>query len=254
MECNIFIENYLHWLKENFQVHAVDQECLLITPFLDPGGDHIEIKVVKENNHILLTDDGAAHDFLFLNGIDLFGKSQSRKYQLDGALNNNRAFLRNENEIATLVMPGEDIGAAINRLIRAILAVEHLVYTIKGTALKTFKEEVTEFFDRNRVSYTGEYIVHGKAKEHKFDFFIPKKEKRLLIKALSTENVPYAKRLATDTAFAFLDLKEASYTFTGISLIDDTKDVWEGDSINILSNYSILLRWTRPSEILKFVA
>lgn len=80
-------------------------------------------------------------------------KSQARKYQLEVSLHNNSSFIYNESEIATEVKPGEDIGNAINRLIRVIHSVEHLVYTAKVVGIKFFKEEVAEFLNKNHIKY-----------------------------------------------------------------------------------------------------
>lgn len=255
MNCDSVINDYLSWLKGNFEVHRFGSDCIITTPFLDPGGDHIEIKVITDNDKVFVTDDGMTHDFLFMSGIDMFGKSNTRKINLDIALNKNSSFIYNNNEIATYINPNEDIGSAINRLIRAITSIQHLVYTIKEVPFRTFKDDVADFFIKNQVGYKSDHLILGKTKEHKLDFFIQKESRDIAFKALSTESGPYAKKLAIETAFVFFDIKDRNPNLYSVSIIDDTKNVWPPDTTIILSNYTDrLLKWSKQDEILELVA
>lgn len=252
MDCRYIIDNYLKHIHNNFVVYSGENECSIVTPFLDPSGDHIEIRLIVQNGKILLTDEGSAYDYLFENGIDVFGKSELRKYHFDTALNNNGAFLYEGNQIAVEVGFNEDIGLALNRLIRAVNSIQYLIYTIKEPGIRTFKEEVAAVFTSRQIAYTSDFSIQGYAKNHRFDFYIAKK-KPVVIKALSTESIPYTKRLATDTAFSIIDIEKTGYLFFPISLIDDTKDVWVGEAVEILEKYSKLIRWTNQNVLFEYI-
>ncbi|HBX22617.1 MAG TPA: DUF1828 domain-containing protein [Desulfotomaculum sp.] len=255
MDCNIVINEYLSWLKGNFSMQSFGNDCIITTPFLDPNGDSIEIKAIIDSDQVVLTDDGETYDYLFLSGIDLFGKSNIRRNNLELSLHKNNAFLYNQNEIAVRVDKGEDFGNAMNRLIRAITSIQHLIYTIKEVPFRTFKDEVADLFFKNKVECITDYIVQGKTAEHKLDFYIERNNKKIVFKTLSTESGPYAKRIAKEAAFIFIDIGIKNQMFYKVSVIDDTKDVWTPESTHILSEYSNrLLKWTNQNEIINLVA
>lgn len=211
--------------------------------------------MIIDKDKILVTDDGMTYDYLFMNGIDLFGKSNARKYNLDIILNKNETFIYQQNEIAVYVKNKNDLGLAINRLIRSITSIQHFVYTIKEMSVRTFKEEVAEMLFRNKVEYRQDFVIQGKTKEHKLDFYLERNNRKIVFKTLSTESAPYARRIAMETAFIFIDISELNPLLFKVSLIDDFKDVWNADTNRILTSYSDkMLRWTKREEILELIA
>ncbi len=117
------IERFVGGLSDGFSLQKCDQLCYIATPFLDPSGDNIEVKAEVINNQLLLSDDGATLDYLFLHGVEL---TANRKLHLDQALNNNSAFIHQQSEIAVKVENKDDYGSALQRLLRAINTVQHL--------------------------------------------------------------------------------------------------------------------------------
>jgi hypothetical protein len=252
--CNHVIQQYLSYLHNQFETEYRKDECIITTPFLDPQGDQIELRARIVDGHLIITDGGLSFDFLFLSGMDLGSKSPIRKYHLDVALNSNRAFILDENEIGIRVEMNEDIGESMHRLVRAIGSVQHLVYTVKGQSVRLFRDEVATYMRENNLSFEPDYVVRGYSKDHRFDFYIPQKQPTV-IKALSTENVAYAKRLATDTAFAYTDVRRANVDIRGISLLDDDKPVWAGEALSIIVKYSDkVIKWSHKEELLQIVA
>jgi hypothetical protein len=251
--CEEIVQGYLAFLQNGINTKRDNEECLIITPFLNPYGDHIELRVRYQNGVLFISDDGASFDHLFLSGIDLENRSFIRKYYIDTALNINGAFVMN-GEIAISVKPEEDIGSAINRLIRAINAIQYLTYTIRGQATRTFKEEVASFMKEKGLKYTEDYIISGLSRDHRFDFYIPNK-RLILIKALSTQNIGYARRLAMETAFAYIDVRQVNMNIFGISLLDDERTTWPDEILSILIHYSNkVIKWSHKEELLQVVA
>lgn len=252
--CNDLITKYITELKAGFQIVDTDTHCIIITPFLDPSGDHIEIKAMMDGKRLILSDNGDTFDYLFINGLDL---TDNRKRLITFSLNNNNAFLIDNSEISVKVKDTDDIGSAIHRLIRAINSIQHLTYTSRPTGIRTFNEEVSSFFVQHDVSFHSLYILPGKSKEHKFDFYIPEKanEIAIAIKTLSTEQPGYAKRLAAEAAFTFVDIQRKNIKVRSVSLVDDRNDVWIGEAVEILRNYSeYYIVWSKNEDLLNLVA
>lgn len=255
MDCSSVINEYISWLQGNFYSQSFGNECIITTPFLDPSGDSIEIKAIMDEDKIILTDDGETFDYLFLNGIDLFGKSNTRKNIFETSLNKNGAFLYKNSEIAVYVNNSDGFGNAINRLVRTITSMQHMVYTIKEIPFRTFKDEVANLFIKNKIECRSDYNIQGKSLEHKIDFYVVRNDKQMIFKTLSTESGTYAKRLAKETAFTFTDIKNKNPIYYSVSLIDDTQNVWMPEVSHILAEYSDrLLRWTNQDEIIELIA
>ena len=152
-------------------------------------------------------------------------------------ISNGVTFL-NDIELAIEINNSEEIGSAMSRLIRTITGLQYLIYTSRPGGVRYFKENVASYISSKQISFETDYYVTGMAREHRFDFFIPSKE-LYLVRTLSTENASWAKRLATETMFDFVDTKHINPSFKGIALIDDRRmALWEGDAFAILKAYS----------------
>lgn len=239
LDCRQVVDQYIDWLSRSFDVEHVGSACLLTTPFLAPDGDHIEIKVDFRSGNVIVSDDGFAYDFLYMSGIDLDGRSPTRQLRVATILNNNHVRL-DEGELVTAVADDSDVGPAIHRLIRAIQGVQHLVLTTKEAGIRTFRDKVAEFFEAQKVPYASDITIPGKALlEHRFDFAVYRNnEPPIAIRALSTSNSVYAKRLARDVTWAYMDARQAQSRFVAVSVLDDESPVWDKEAYVILKEYS----------------
>lgn len=254
MPCDSVVRSYISYLEKNFQVTALNQDCLIVTPFQGLDGDHIEIRVLERNGKIVLTDDGSTLNSLFLSGLDLPDKSTVRQHLLNTALGTNRAYML-DNEIAVDIPSDGDPGEALVRLTRAITSIQHLIYTVRGSSLPVFKEKVADYLKDSQIPFNSDFTVTGKTKDHRFDFVLPERPRLTLIKTCSTGNRNYAKRLAIDVAFGYTDLRRAKVEFEGITVVDDDEPVWDEQSIKTLTEYSDkLVWWSNKSLLIEYVA
>ena len=68
-DIDTLIENYFRWLKDNTAIKLINNDWTEITtPYLDRHNDCLQIYVKKENNNIIITDDGSVIDDLTLSG------------------------------------------------------------------------------------------------------------------------------------------------------------------------------------------
>ena len=78
IEIDALIDNYFKWLKDNTSTRLINETWSEITtPYLDRHNDCLQIYAKKENNSIILTDDGYIINDLISSGCAL--DSQRRK-------------------------------------------------------------------------------------------------------------------------------------------------------------------------------
>lgn len=249
--CQDIVSSFLRTLESGFKILDNNGSCSIVTPFLDPSGDHIEINAKITNNKLILSDSGETLDYLFINGLEL---TDTRKRFLSYIINNNNAFIKNDSEICVIVKQPSDIGYSLRQLIRTINSIKHLTYTSRPSGIRTFNEEVSSLFLKHQISFQSLYVIQGKTKEHKVDFFVPSINP-LAIKTLSTEQPNYAKRIAAEVAFSFIDSKRNEVNALFVSLVDDRTNVWTGETDEILSFYSDhYIRWSQKEALLELVA
>lgn len=247
------IENYLTWVRSSFDINRTTSS--IKTPYKRPDGDFISLQLKTIDGKRYLTDDGETFNYLFISGIDLNSKSTNRENIIGRIINSNGVTFLEGIELGVELTDDDDIGFAISRLLRAINAVQYLIYTTRPGGIRYFKENVADYFTQNKIPFELDYVVPGKAREHRFDFYISKKEP-YLIKTLSTENHSWARRLATDTMFDFVDTKQLAPQYMGIALLDDRRpEIWTGDALAILDTYSdYVIKWKDRDQIMELVA
>src|SRR3989338_5923206 len=84
-DSNLFVNNYLDWLKGEITTNKVGDWIEVTTPFLDRHNDYIQIYVTKKNGSYFMTDDGYTISDLEISGCEL--DSPHRKNLLDVTLN-----------------------------------------------------------------------------------------------------------------------------------------------------------------------
>lgn len=68
--CNVFVEEYLAWLREQIRVSELNGVCEVTVPFLDRHNDYLQIYITPDGEQYILTDDGYALSDLRMSGID----------------------------------------------------------------------------------------------------------------------------------------------------------------------------------------
>lgn len=251
----IFIINqYINWLDNSFVNHTDDSIGVIKTPYKRPDGDFVNLRLLKLGNKYYLTDNGETYDYLYISGIDLHSSSTNRDNLVRRTLLSNGVSFLNDIELSIEIKSTEEIGPAVSRLIRAITGLQYLIYTTRPGGIRYFRENVANYFTSKRINFEADYYVTGKAREHRFDFYIP--GKLYLVKTLSTENIAWAKRLATETMFEFVDTKEVTPDYKGIALIDDNKiEVWQGAALSILKAYSdYVIPWKKRDDLMSLIS
>jgi hypothetical protein len=143
VKCEDIITKYADWIKKSYNVISGPNECLIITNFVLPNNDCIEVKIVNNKDNIIITDNGHTWEYLFLNGADIDIPSK-RRSQIEAIVQKfNLQF--SGNEIYGYVDNLDHFYIMFNNILNAIQQASSLVYTAKEIAKLTFREETEKY-------------------------------------------------------------------------------------------------------------
>ena len=128
IEIDALIENYFKWLKDNTSTRLInDTWSEITTPYLDRHNDCLQIYAKKENNNIILTDDGYIINDLISSGCAL--DSQRRKEILNTTIKGFGVSLDDNQRIVKTTI--DHFPQKKHDLIQAMLAVNDLFFLSK---------------------------------------------------------------------------------------------------------------------------
>ncbi|MBN7275554.1 DUF1828 domain-containing protein [Ligilactobacillus pobuzihii] len=182
-------QNYLSWLSNNERYKNLNERVVRIdTPFLDNGADNIIMYAENvSDSKIILNDDGWTLDYLETHGVT-FRKGSNRRTILDSILSMYGLELKND-EIRLSVTP-KKFAFAKQRMLQGLIQVNDLIYLKDSTVINTFKKDIFNRLDENKVFYDNPYTLIGhNGYTYTFDFSIPGLNgHKKLVKAISRPN------------------------------------------------------------------
>lgn len=182
------INQYYKWLKDKtFIKQNEHSEWISVsTPFIGIFNDPIEIFMKKENDDILLSDDGLTLKNLDLLGINV-NRSPKRKEWLDFILSNYGISL-NDGEL-NVIANQYNFPQKKHNLICAISEITDLETTSKHVVSSLFRENVKNLLDEQGIIYTPQFIVKGNTGiDFIFDFQIAERDNELVLKSFNSLN------------------------------------------------------------------
>lgn len=253
MNCELLVENYTEWLKNDFMVNCLDNSCHIITPFLRPDNDAIEIYVYKQPmNGYKITDEGSTFEYLFLNGVDI-DNSLKRKGIIE-SVNRRTLTLFDGTDLYAYANNLNECSNSINNLIAAIQNLCCLSFTNKESSKTTFREDVFTFLQSKKINVQQKYTMAGYAVSHTFDFAVVR-NKINIIEPMTSSSPNYANVLAERMAYRFNDVRKKSPNFRGIVVINDEEDIWAPDTLNIIKCYSdAFTGWKERDKLIDLIA
>lgn len=239
-QCRTLLAELQRDVRDSFTIEPSDSGCLIRTSYLFPDNDPIEVFADRsaEGERVRLTDLGETMGLLFLQGVEIRGRSR-QEWHLETALR--RLDINLDGQELVVDVPLRELGDGLIRLVEGIKALSYLVYTTRARIGPDFKREVSDWLEEERVEFESDYPVSGQSgRIWTIDFTREiGEEPPILMQALHSETVGYAVRLAERTALMWVELSEASPAFHKLSLIDDTIEtpVWE-EPLPLLRQYS----------------
>ena len=251
--CDDVVARYLDFLSGDFETAPspdTGRGCYVLTPFVRPDGEAIELELtLLPNGNARLSDMGDTLGYLYVNGLSLTQsvmdkvRSVARRHQI--SLLQSALVIESEGEL-----PGD----AVHRLVQAVIEASALVQGRRSAGRVHFETEVEAFIIQSGVIYDVDYRVPGRLEPHRFKFHV-NSGRNLLVQPITAATESAAHSWAERWAYRFSDtIAETSY-MNPIAILDDRGNrsrVWTEHSQAPIQESAIL--WTNRenlSEMLK---
>ena len=251
-EIDVLIENYFKWLNVNTSTKLInDTWSEITTPYLDRHNDCLQIYAKKEDNKIILTDDGYIIDDLESSGC--FLDSPRRIEILNTTLRGFGVTCDNNQLIVNTSV--DNFPQKKHDLIQAMLAVNDLFYLSKPQIQNLFLDDVVSWFDENDIRYVQKAKFTGKSGfDNMFDFSIPKSKKysERLVQTITNPT----KDNSLNLVFKWLDTKDERPTESVLyALLNDTDKAITSQVNEAFSNYGInVMPWSEKENFKELLA
>ena len=249
LDCQQAIEGYVTSLKEGFSCVTTKDRLRIITPYLYPDNDLIEIFVEElPSGQIKVTDLAETLRHLHARGFDVF-ESPKRKFMVETIASRIGVDIFH----GQLTKAGDisQIGDLLFDIIVTARGVSDLIYTSKTFEPATFLEEVEEFLKVNQlpvepkaklIGMSGKsYIVHFKITVHPPRF----------LQALSPLAAAGLKPKVDATVRMWFDCNHDLTPEHKVTILNDVDFEWKPYDIRILEHLSTVQYWTRKQDLLR---
>jgi len=250
MDCQLVINEYLKWIKDNTVIKAVEEGkiCSISTPFLDRHNDHLDIYLIKNDGTLKLTDNGYTIADLKMSGFEV--NTPKRESILRTALNGFGVKM-NVNDELYVEATQFNVGQKKHYLLQAILAVNDMFNLAQETVHSLFKEDIELYFRSNDIFFSKDIKLTGKSGfDHNIDFLIPasRNKQERLIKAVNSPK----KDSILSSIMAFNDINQTRETQTkNFVVYNDYEKLVSNDIIGALDNYGVKhIPWSKKEQCL----
>ncbi len=206
---------YLAWLKDKMVNTKRGEADILVTPFLDPFNDGIEIHAQQQDGQWLLHDAGRTYDNLQDLGIQI-EKSERRQAIIEHAIAGCAVQWQN-GRLQTLAAP-HALAQRAHFLITAISRLNDLWMSSAPRSAGDFFALVKEYLDEKDAHYIANVPIPGKTVDHPMDFVISLgKGKDKLVKLIGNPSLQSAKLVS----FSWVELRETRPQSQRVVVIND---------------------------------
>jgi hypothetical protein len=236
MNCKMIIDTLKKDALKNWECEKIQGEhdrLLIISDFLYPNNDCIEILLEKYNSGYLISDLCETYNYLFSSGLDIADTSNRNKYNLVRQIARNLGVIFENYELRYHVRSLEKLSESINLLIQVIIQIANLENLQKPYQPTVFKDRLYAFFVAKNSLVEMDYLIEGFAKQkHKFDIRL-NGTKELLGKAISTKSSQTVQISIERAYYAFDDILKTNRKFEKAIFYDDTRsqyrEAWKED-------------------------
>ena len=243
-QCEQVVQTYLKGLTDDVQLETTDQGCLVVTPFLLPDGDYVEVSVINlPDGTVRFTDEGETINSLWLNGLSL-SRSILEDIRRIGRLHG-VSVARNE-----LIIQGDEADNPLHRLIQAIQATAALIEKRRPFPRLDFNEEVEATIIASGNTYDSPYTVSGREESHTVRFHLDG-NRRILAQPLSPATEQAARVAAERSYYLFDDILNHTPGWNCFALLDDRgnkRAVWTDRTLIPLRARAKFLLWSEGKQ------
>lgn len=246
MNCELAVRRYLEQIKVNLVCEAHDGRLKIITPYVYPDNDLVEVYVEDlAGGRVRVSDLGETTRHLHTQGFDLFA-STKRKFLADTAASRVGAAIQG----GAILKEGttEEIGGILFDVIVAARAVADLIYTSRTYEPAPFVEEVADFLKEHQFRFERRVPVRGISnRQYRVTFRV---EGGTLLEPLTAEFEHALKPRVDATVRKWVDINHGARKLTVLNDIDFS---WPEPDVIILSRFSEVYRWSVRDSLAKAI-
>ncbi|MCX6174742.1 MAG: DUF1828 domain-containing protein [Ignavibacteriales bacterium] len=245
MKCEILLDSYLRAVANNSEIRRIQDNCVLITPYLHSHGVYISVFANESDNKIKVHDNGETLQSLFLRGVKIVDNSHREELLKDICRTYN---VEVNGWTIQKIIEVDYLGEAIIDLINAVKSANDLIYLHQASSSNVFRFEVEMFLKGKNLSYTPNKKINGRTTEHRIDFHY-KKEKDNFINVISGSDL---QTKVIKSGFSYYDIKENHTNFAWISVLNP-EDKWTAHSLEILNQFSQTVTWQNKDSLINLL-
>ena len=243
--CEELVSNYLERLSGDFETSESDNGCFVVTPFIRPDGESIELEVeLLPNGHVRISDMGDTLGYLYVNGLTLSRTVLENTKHI--AMRHGVSLQRNDLGVE---VESSAVGDALHGLIQAVLSVTDLIQRRRPMARVRFDDEVESFIIHSGVTYDGGYVVGGRSERHTVKFHVDS-GRNLLIQPITASTESAAHTWAERWAYRFHDILREGTHWRAVAVLDDRSEqkvIWTPHAIAPISEYALV--WAEREQL-----
>ena len=235
--CRELVDSYLKLMSDDFEITPSDGGCYVLTPFMRPDGEAIELEMTTlPDGKIRLSDMGDSLGYLYVNGLTLTRTVVEKTRRI---AHRNRVSLRQ----GALVADEDTVhGDGLHRLIHTTLEATALIQGRRSADRVNFNTEVESFIIQSGVVYDVDFSVSGQRESHTFSFHVDS-GRNLLVQPITAAKEAVAHAWAERWAYRFSDTKAGGADCHPIAVLDDRgnrKAVWTSEARAPIQHMAIL--------------
>lgn len=239
--CVDIVQQHLETVGDRFSCSERDGRIWIVSPYLYPNGDLVEVAVRElSTGEALVSDLGETLRFLSGQGFDPRTTSKG-EYLIDEIAKQHNVSV--ERGMITKRVPVGAAGTALQDVLLAALAISHLLYLSRTYRPATFHEEVAHLLEGAALRFIPRHEEIGQVTQKKYsiDFYIQGSRREALIQALSPTTKQGSIPMVNATFRLWSDVPNGR---TRTTLVDDRAVEWRHEDLVLLEGVSDVYKWT----------
>ena len=241
-------KQYLETLSNRFTCEPMDNHLRVITPYLYPNNDLIEVFVQERpSGTVRVTDLGETLRHLHSQGFDTAIRQHRRDMVGTIASTTGVDLILGQ---LTKTGPIDELGDILFDVIVAARGVSDLIYTSRAYEPATFADEVGKFLSENGLEYISRIRLTGQTGGvYTIRFML--RPGPVYLEPLSPRPTSRSKKARVDSVFRmWSDCNGALGKDRKITMLDDIGVHWRPEDITLLGRVSTVLNWSSRRELL----
>lgn len=224
---------------------------------LDFSNDEIVLKIVPENNKIIVSDNNRVILNLLSSGFDPYS-TKKREFIIDKIAGSCDVNIDKYGEVYSVVNNFDEVGEAVFWMVHAIQRLTSMVIESKTYRPQMFKKEIVEFLTENKVKYNENPIYHiGKKHKAKIDFESISTSDKKIFRAMSYSDsssaMTYSEKFIFETDIIKKNMDKKIFP---VAIIDDIsktegqEPVFNEDVLQVLEKVKVI-PWSQKEKLIE---